>query len=313
MKKWLLFFLVGVMFIPGIGLAKELSGELIIFNAGSFAVPFQDMVTAFNQKYPGVKVLREAAGSRECARKVSDLKRECDVVASADYTVINQLLIPEYADWNILFTSNEMSIMYHKESRYADQINADNWPRILLQEGVEYGHSDPNADPCGYRSLLVWKLAEEHYKIPNLYEKLSIKCPPNNIRSKETDLIAQLEAGELDYIFIYRSVSEQHKMPYVVLPEQINLKSAKYADFYRTASVKVTGKAPGEWIEKKGEPMLYGITIIKNAPHREAAEAFVEFVISAEGQKIMAQNGQPVILPPVITGDKSSLPAAFRQ
>ncbi len=27
-------------------------------------------------------------------------------------------------------------------------------------------------DPCGYRSILVTKLAEEHYKMPGFYNKL---------------------------------------------------------------------------------------------------------------------------------------------
>ncbi|MCK7522654.1 MAG: hypothetical protein MZV64_35710 [Ignavibacteriales bacterium] len=44
-----------------------------------------------------VKVLLEAAGSLVCARKVTELKKPCDIVASADYFVIDKLLIPEYA------------------------------------------------------------------------------------------------------------------------------------------------------------------------------------------------------------------------
>lgn len=47
----------------------------------------------------------EAAGSRDCARKIRDLKRPCDVLASADYLVIEQLLVPDYADWNICFAA----------------------------------------------------------------------------------------------------------------------------------------------------------------------------------------------------------------
>jgi molybdate/tungstate transport system substrate-binding protein len=312
MRKLLVCMVLCFMLFPGFARGQELSGELIIFHAGSLAVPFGDMAAAFNQKYPKVKVLREAAGSRACARKIADLNQACDVMASADYTVIDQLLIPKYADWNIQFAANEMAIMYHEGSRYADQINGENWPQILLKEGVQYGHADPNADPCGYRSQLVWQLAEKHYKTPGLYEKLKAKCPPRNIRPKETDLIALLEAGELDYIFIYRSVSEQHHMPYVVLPDQINLKTAKYTDFYQQASIKISGKAPGEWIEKKGEPMVYGITAIKDAPNPKTAQAFVEFVVSSEGRAIMAKNGQPAIVPPIITGDKSNLPAGLR-
>jgi molybdate/tungstate transport system substrate-binding protein len=286
----------------------ESKEKLIIFHAGSLAIPFQEMAKAFNKKYLEVDILREASGSRQCARKVVDLGRECDVVAVADYTVNEQLLIPKHADWNINFATNEMAIMYRKDSKFAGEINAQNWPNILLRDKVEYGHSDPNTDPCGYRALMVWLLAEKYYEAPGLYNKLEQHCPPRNVRPKETDLIAMLEAGELDYLFIYRSVCEQHHMPFLILPDKVNLKTAEHTDFYRQASVKITGKKPGEWIEKKGAPMVYGITIPKNAPNDKTALTFVKFVISPEGQAIMSRNGQPPIKPPVVTGYKKKLP-----
>ena len=33
-------------------------------------------------------------------KKICDLKKECDVMASADYKVISSLLMPDYADYN---------------------------------------------------------------------------------------------------------------------------------------------------------------------------------------------------------------------
>ena len=83
--------------------SAEVSGKIIIFNAGSLTIPLAKMEKEFEAKYPGVNVLREAAGSRKCARKITDLKKPCDIMASADYTVIDQLLIPAYANWNIRF------------------------------------------------------------------------------------------------------------------------------------------------------------------------------------------------------------------
>ncbi len=307
----LVFFAIG-LFFARVGRAQEISGDLIIFHAGSLAIPFREMSRAFKQKHPQVNILAEAAGSRNCARKIIDLERPCDVMASADYTVIEQLLIPKHADWNLSFATNEMAIMYRADSKFADKINSNNWPEILLSQGVEYGHADPNADPCGYRSQLVWQLAEKYYEIPGLFQKLVKNCPQRNVRPKETDLIALLEVGELDYLFIYRSICEQHNMPYVTLPEQISLKSAKYASFYKQASIKITGKKPGTWIEKKGGAMVYGITIPKNAPNYQAALAFVKLVISSQGQNIMAHNGQPAIIPAQVTGNPAKLPPELR-
>ena len=287
--------------------------RLVIFHAGSLSIPFKQMSEAFIGNHPGVSVLREAAGSRTCARKIVDLHRPCDVMGSADYTVIEQLLFPDYADWNISFARNEMAIMYRPDSKYASEINAQNWYKILLKKGVEYGHSDPNSDPCGYRSQLVWQLAERYYKVPGLYNKLKHGCPLRNIRPKETDLIALLEAGELDYVFIYASVCLQHHMPFVKLPAQINLCCSKHADFYSQANIKITGKKPGTFVEKHGKPMVYGITIPKNSPNPKLAAQFIAFVIGPQGRRIMEQNGQPPLQVPKVTGKVSRLPEVLKK
>jgi molybdate/tungstate transport system substrate-binding protein len=286
--------------------------EVRVLHAGSLSIPFKDMAQAFMKKYPQYKVLLEAHGSRTCARQITDLKRQVDVMGSADSEVIRNLLIPEYADFCIDFTTNEMVIMYTGKSKFADTVSGDNWYEILLKPGVQYGHSDPNADPCGYRSVLAWKLAETYYKVGNLFQKLSEKMPEKNIRSKEVDLIALLETGELDYIFIYRSVAEQHQAKYVILPDEINLKSVEHKEFYKTASLEITGKKPGEWIEKRGAPMVYGITMPTNAPNPEGGIKFISFVLGREGQEIMKKNGQPEIVPPRVD-NKGKLPEALKK
>jgi molybdate/tungstate transport system substrate-binding protein len=286
--------------------------EIHVLHAGSLSIPFKDISRAFMKKYPQYKVLLEGHGSRTCARQITDLKRQVDVMGSADSAVIRNLLMPEYADFCIDFTTNEMVIMYTGKSKFADTINGDNWYEILLKPDVQYGHSDPNADPCGYRSVLTWQLAETYYKVENLFQKLSEKMPEKNIRSKEVDLIALLEAGELDYIFIYRSVAEQHQAKYVILPDEINLESTEHAEFYKTASLEITGKKPGEWIEKRGAPMVYGITMPKNAPNPEGGIKFISFVLSKEGQEIMKKNGQPEIVPPQVD-NKDKLPGALKK
>lgn len=291
--------LLGLMLVLVLSIGcSSRSERIIVFHAGSLAVPFKQMEKEFEKLYPEVDVQLEASGSRLCARKVTELHRASDILALADYTVIRDLLMPAHVDWYVEFATNEMVIMYRPKSRFAREINAQNWPEVLLREGVSYGHSDPDRDPCGYRSQLVWQLAEKYYKRSGLYEKLRKNCPRKNIRPKETDLLALLEAGELDYLFIYRSVAEQHRMPYVILPEQINLKTSKYAHFYKLTSIKVTGKRPGEFITKEGEPMIYGVAVPKNAPHPAWAIKFVEFLLGSQGQKILAKSGQPPIVPP---------------
>jgi molybdate/tungstate transport system substrate-binding protein len=44
--------------------------------------------------------------------------------------------------------------------------------------------------------------------------------------------------------------------------------------------------------------MIYGITMLRDAPNKEAALAFLEFLLSKDkGMKIMEKNGQPSVIP----------------
>ena len=280
--------------------SQQSEKELIIFHAGSLSVPFRDISDAFNELYPDVIIKAEAAGSRTCARKISDLKRQCDVMGSADYKVISNLLIPEYTDFNIQFATNEMAIAYTKKSHFADRITADNWHEILLKEKVAFGRADPDLDPCGYRTLMTFQLAQTHYNIPGLAERLMSK--DRYIRPKETDLLALLEAGEIDYVFIYRSVASQHGLKILLLPDRINLKSPDLKKFYNTARVKVSGKKPGETITRTGEPMIYAVTICKDAPNSKVAADYIAFLLSPKGRAIIENNGQKFINPPKAFG-----------
>jgi molybdate/tungstate transport system substrate-binding protein len=297
---------------PGLETSGEaVSGRLIIFHAGSLAVPFKQICEEFTRRYAGVKIVREAAGSRICARKIADLKRACDIMASADYTVIESLLIPEYADWNIKFAGNEMVIAFREDSRGAGRISGDNWFEILLEEDVTLGRSDPNSDPCGYRTALLLALAEDFYGRPGLAARL-LQEDRAYIRPKEVDLLALLEAGQLDYIFIYRSVAEQYGLEVVSLPDRINLKKSEFADFYRTASVRIAGKEPGSFITKSGEPIVYGVTVPRAAPNREAALAFLKFLLDADkGGAILERSGHTLLVPSP-TGSFERLPPCLR-
>ena len=288
------------------------TGPLVILHAGSLTVPLNRLMSAFQESHPGVRFAAEGSGSRTAARKVSELGRLADIVMSADYTVIDELLIPEFADWNIEFARNTMVVAYTDRSAYADEIRPDNWYEVLTRPGVIYGHSDPDVDPCGYRTLMVWQLAEKHYQIPGLYQKLVDHCPPGNVRPKSVELIALLQSGDMDYAFEYRSVAVQHGLKFVELPDEIDLSRAEYADFYAEAKVPISGEAPGTTITKIGKPIVYGMTIPKNAPHPALAAEFVAFVIGPPGQRILAEFGQPPIVPAVAERGWDKMPPALR-
>jgi molybdate/tungstate transport system substrate-binding protein len=276
---------------------QNVSGDLIIFHAGSLSVPLKEIADSFKIHYPDVNILLESAGSLACARKITDLKKDCDIIAVADYKVIDNMLIPDHTSWNIKFVSNEMAIVYTKKSKYSNEINQNNWFDILLRDDVIYGRADPNSDPCGYRAILTMKLSEIYYKQKNLTSRFLNK-DNDIIRPKEVDLLALLETQNVDYIFLYRSVAQQHNLEYLVLPDSINLKTSEFADFYSEVSIEVADNEPTKTITMFGEPMIYGISILNNAPNKKVAEIFIDFMLSKEtGMKIFEKNGQPSVVP----------------
>jgi molybdate/tungstate transport system substrate-binding protein len=275
----------------------KITGEIIVFHAGSLSVPFQEIARKFEEENPAARVLLEAAGSVACARKITDLGKPCDIMASSDYRVIEELMIPGHAVWHMPFAANDMVIAYNDKSGSAENISSENWHQVLMDQTVSFGRSDPDSDPCGYRTVMTFQLSESHYGITGLADRLENK-DRKYIRPKEVDLLALLEIGEIDYIFIYRSVAVQHQLNYLALPREINLGDPALDSIYRQASVEIRGGKPGETLTMNGEAMVYSATIPVNSPNPSGAQAFMSFLLHPEkGMKIMEESGQKSLVP----------------
>ena len=280
------------------------AGPLLVFNAGSLAKPFGDLLRAFKNKHPEVVPAQENSGSVEAARKLTELGKIPDVIGVADYGVIAKLLVPKYAGWFVTFARNSMVLIYTDESIGAREINGDNWWQVLLRPGVRAGRADPALDPNGYRTLMSFQLAERFYKQPGLARRLESAFPSRYIRAKEADLTALVQAGELDYSWSYASIARTAKLRYVVLPREVDLSDPKLSDWYAQAKVRLPGAhlQRADSVEFHGEPIVYALTIPKGAAHPETDRAFVRFVFSAEGQNILKSNGFLVLDKPLLGG-----------
>ena len=166
---------------------------------------------------------------------------------------------------------------------------------------MEVGRADPNLDPAGYRALLAMQLAERHYAEPELARRLLEAAPERNVRPKEVDLVALVQAGELDYVWQYESVSRATGLRFVTLPSSVDLGSPENAALYAAASVRVLGKGGGDTITLRGSPILYGLSIPLDAPHPELAREFVAFLLG-DGRAIMAGTHLPVEERPELAG-----------
>jgi len=294
-----LFFLLLILTVPFTGCwnnSVNKKKEIIIFHAGSLSVPFKQLADEYEKRNPGTKILMEPAGSLVCARKITELKKPCDIIASADYQVINELIVPEYASWSIRFATNEIVIAFQEKSKYSSEIDSSNWMNILQRNDVTYARSDPDSDPCGYRSVLTFKLAEKYYRMLGLANKLVSKNK-DFIRPKEVDLVALVEANAVDYMFQYKSVAIQHGLKYIKLPDYINLGDPAKNEIYNSVSLDVTGSTPGSKMTVKGDYINYSLSVLSGAVNKDDAVDFVSFLLSSEGMEIFRKNGQDPIVP----------------
>jgi len=312
--------------------ASDEEAVLKIFHAGSLSIPMAELEEKFETLHPNVDVQREPAGSRACIKKITELDKQTDILASADYTLIPTMMMPEYTNWYLAFAKNQIVIAYTDDSKYSSEVGPDNWYDILRRPDVTFGFSNPNDDPCGYRSVMVTQLSEAYYNDESIFDDLmgdntaiemtldngtytavmpaSEYIEPNTkkimMRSMEVELSSALETGEIDYFYIYRSVAVQHGFRFVELPPQIDLSSVDYEDDYNTVRLKT---ANGNIVV--GTPIVYGITIPDNAMQPELGVEFIKLLLSVDGQNVFIENGQPPIVP-AVTKDAGNVPAELR-
>jgi molybdate/tungstate transport system substrate-binding protein len=156
---------------------------------------------------------------------------------------------------------------------------------------------------------MVFQLAERHYRVPGLAAALEAAAPRRNMRPKEIELVALLEAGEIDYAWFYESMALAAGLPYVTLPSAIDLSTLADSSSYAAARVRVQGAAAGDTIELRGAPILYAFSIPKDAPHPELAERFAAFLAGEGGRRALQGAYLPTL--PAVEPVGSGVPPAI--
>jgi molybdate/tungstate transport system substrate-binding protein len=260
---------------------------LTVFAAGTLAVPFKQINALFEKQYPGVTVQAQYGGSVKMTKQITELHQDADVLAVADYNVIPKYMFgnPPHAAWYAGIARNAITFVYTDKSKFAGEINADNWYKVLARPGVEIGRSNPDTDPSGYQTVQMLNLAEKYYKAPGLEQSVLSNAPLANMRDTETSLIAALQLGQIDYLAIYRSDALQHHLKFIDLPVQINLSDPADAAAYRR------GVAHTKNGDLSGAPIVYAITMVEGSKNTETAEKYVALILGPQGQGVMKDNG----------------------
>jgi molybdate/tungstate transport system substrate-binding protein len=192
--------------------------------------------------------------------------------------------------------STEMVIAYSDKSKYAADFKAAAegkmpWYAVLEKPGIRFGRTDPKTDPQGRNIVFTMLLAEKYYKQPGLEQK--ILGPIENPQQifTEPSLLSRLQAGQLDATSGYLSAVISHKLPYIKLPDEINLSNpAMIKDWYSTVHFSIA-QPDGKTETLSTQPLVFYAAVLKNAPNPKAGAEFVKLMTSAEGQALFKRFG----------------------
>jgi len=304
--------------------------QLIIYHAGSLSAAFAAMEKLFEEQ-TGVCVVDVAGGSVDAARRVTAGRQPCDIYASADYQVIDRMLKPaHYADYSILFAEGAMVLAYRTNSKNAATIAtadstfsppsvipdaAPDWYAQLTQPGVAIAGSHPFLDPGGYRADLIFQLAQRHYDVPNLYNTMLAHYSI----SKAADALGKT----FDYQFTYEhsavaayQADTTGTYRYVRLPDDVSLGLSGLNKRYAERSITIPGlqlSTTAPTVRIPATRVTWGLTVMKAAPNRDNALAFLQLLFSSEGVAMQTAAGPTPISPPIVgRQDYAHLPASLK-
>lgn len=215
----------------------------------------------------------EYRGSNAVVRLVEADQKTPDVLVVADPPLLRGSAVTARVSWDVTFAANELGIAYAPETAVGRRLDAGQpWYRVLADSAVEVGRTDPDIDPLGYRTLMLFDLASRYYNRPGLAADLRKNSV---VAARESHLLAGIESGSRPAAFCYRNMAADHDLPFVDLPPELNFADPTHTDHYASATYTTD---LGKTVE--GRPITYAATVPETAERPEAGRTFVEFLLS---------------------------------
>lgn len=226
--------------------------ELTIFAASSLTDAYADLAQAFEALHPGVDVLLNFGGSSTLSTQLLE-GAPADVFASA-----NQAQMQLVADAGLLaapasaFARNQLTIIVPADNPAGLQSPAD-----LAQPGLKLVLAAPGVPVRDYSDQALANLGDADFQAA-VY--VNLVSEEENVRI----VVTKVALGEADAGIVYASditPSVATDVIQIPIPDAANVVTA------------------------------YPIAVLATAPQPELAQAFVDFVLSAEGQAILQSWG----------------------
>lgn len=290
--------LAAALSASGVFAASAFAAEpvLSVAYAGSMGALMDKGLGPAIAKQEHVQYQGQGAGAFGLAHLIAAKQINPDVFVSITPGPIEVLQKAGLIDTAVPVASTQMVIAYSDKSKYAADFKAaaagkTAWYEVLQKPGLRFGRTDPKTDPQGRNIVFTMLLAQAYYKQPGLANKILGKVENTQQIFTEPSLLSRLESGQLDATSGYLSAVISHKLPYIKLPEQINLSDpGMIQDWYSKAHFDIP--LPGGKTDTLStQPLVFYAAVLKNAPNPKAGAAFVKLMTGAEGQAMFKQYG----------------------
>ncbi len=294
------------------------TGSVNVAYASSLQFLNEKLVSPAFTKAEGYKFVGHGGASTELANDITSGELTPDVFQSVGGDNI-KLIEPKFTKWYVQYAGTSIVIAYNPKSKYAADFKAvaDGSKNVctlfsstLQSPGFKLGRTDPNIDPQGRDFIMMVMLAQSYCHLPSdtaakILGTSDFGTANSSQIYAESALDSTLQSGQLDASSAFITQAVELKLPYVKLPDQINLGSASEKAAYAKATVTVkNGKT------YKGSPQVIDITTVGSKPSAGAI-AFVKYTLSPAGLALYKQGGFTVLTPKLF-GDESAVPPAVQ-
>ncbi len=275
---------------PALGAERA---RLEVAYAGSMAPVMEGPLLEAARRELGFDLVGRAQGSLALARLIVAGVLSPDVFVTVTARPAELVLEAGKADCAYPFARTELVIAYSPRSRFRRalddaakaEVSAGAWRNVLTQAGFRFGRTDPRVDPLGLNIIFAMELAARYYHDVELVRRvLGEPLNPAQIFS-EPELMARLEAGQLDASAAYLTQPLAFKLPYIALAREVNLGDEQMFDFYRQVSVELEGKT------YRPEPLLFYALALKPSAQAAAASRFVRWLLGEQARAIFERYG----------------------
>jgi molybdate/tungstate transport system substrate-binding protein len=264
---------------------------LIVFSADLYTAESGYLYAGFANSIGIPYATPKGAGSFALATQIAQGSPVSDFISVSKASLEKSFLGNRSSGWGIAFASDQMSIGYYnssgdapavqnivKDYRTASENNSTSaWATFfadLTSGSVKVGISNPNTDPAGYRAWIVLEAAGKVYanNQSSFSDRLS-RSNSNVTGASAAALVVPLQAGQIQFLFMYRSAILSHGLVQLILPREVNLGDSSLTSFYSQFNYSLNSGV------QKGGPILLFITVPNNSTQTAYALQFVDYVV----------------------------------